>query len=301
MNRNILYTGKKRYYWPGGPTDKLDPYWKPPTSIGEVNMFDVNSNRKYGLNNDFSINTNNNRKYGLNFDFTKNETGKYGIDTGSSVNLGQDKLNKANKFGTAIQGAIQLGQTAVNGLKTGNNNTNQGMYDTSIGVSDATEKDANNVTNTYTAGMNQMNLMSKTGNGNVSARDLKTHKGWKNILGSTGKGAAAGASVGSVILPGMGTVVGGVIGGVVGGIASGIGELFGWRKRKKQAEEMNRKKREADYAVDYYNSKQAEQLQSANDNAAHSMANQNRYSILGLMARGGRRNCLINNKHNRLC
>lgn len=242
-------------------------------------------------------------RFGYNLDFTKKDDfAKYGLSNSGTGNAGlMNNANQfVNKYGTALQGAVELGQTVAEGFKTGKNNTNQGMYDTSIGVSDATEKEANNVTNTYTAGQNTMNLMSRTGRGPVKARDLKTHKGWKNILGSTGKGAMAGATMASV-LPGIGTIAGGIVGGVAGLIGSSVGELFGLFKRKKQAKEINRAKQEADYSVDYYNSKQAEQLQSANDNAAHSMANQNRYSVLGLMARGGRRNCLINNKHNRLC
>jgi phage tail tape-measure protein len=48
-----------------------------------------------------------------------------------------------------------------------------------------------------------------------------------NALDNMGKGAALGASVGS-LFPGLGTVIGGVAGGLIGGITS----LFGGSSRK---------------------------------------------------------------------
>lgn len=191
-----------------------------------------------------------------------------------------------------LSGAIGVANAGIQGFMTGSKNNNTGLRDTIVGTNNSIEDMANGVSNTYTAGSG-LNLMKKNDDGLKTAKDFKTHKGWKNVLGSTAAGAMAGAK--------MGGAWGAAIGGAIGLAGAGIGELIGWKKRKKQAEEANRAKLEADYSVDYYNSKQAEQLQSANDNAAHSMANQNRYSVLGLMARGGRRNCLINNKHNRLC
>jgi len=47
-----------------------------------------------------------------------------------------------------------------------------------------------------------------------------------NALDNMGKGAALGASVGS-LFPGLGTVIGGVAGGLIGGITS----LFGGASR----------------------------------------------------------------------
>ena len=138
-------------------------------------------------------------------------------------------------------------------------------------------------------------MLNKTGPA-ATANDLKTHKGWKNVLSTTGKGAAAGATLGSII-PGVGSAIGAAAGAVIGGIASGIGELFGARKRKKRAKELAEAKRAADYDVDYYNSKQAEQLASANDQAAKIQADENRRNVLALAAFGGRlkRNYLLNN------
>ena len=219
--------------------------------------------------------------------------GKLISDDSSFAQNHQKMAGALNNVYDNFDSYSQIANAAISGFNTGSKNTNQGMYDTSIGLAEKTANDASNVTNTYTAGQNTLNLMSRIGDGPVTARDLRTHKGWKNILGSTATGALAGAKIGGAW--------GAAIGGAIGLAGAGIGELIGWKKRKKQAEEMNRAKQEANFSVDYYNSKQAEQLMSANDNAAHSMANQNRYSVLGLMARGGRRNCLINNKHNRLC
>lgn len=51
-------------------------------------------------------------------------------------------------------------------------------------------------------------------------RDEKTAK----VFGSTATGAAAGAAMGTAVLPGPGTLVGGVIGAIAGGIS----EIFGW-------------------------------------------------------------------------
>jgi len=52
-----------------------------------------------------------------------------------------------------------------------------------------------------------------------------------NTLKSAGSGAAAGAAVGTMILPGFGTVAGGLIGGAAGL----IGGLFGGASRKRKA------------------------------------------------------------------
>jgi outer membrane lipoprotein SlyB len=125
---------------------------------------------------------------------------------------------------------------------------------------------------------------------------LKTHKGWKNVLNTTGKGAAAGSTIGSAIMPGIGTAIGAAAGAIIGGAAAGIGEWFGAKKRKRKAEELAERKKEADYAIAYHNSRQAEQLESANDNAAKAQADLNRRNVLALAAYGGklkRRNYLI--------
>lgn len=200
--------------------------------------------------------------------------------------------------GGIIGGALQLGETAYSGASIGSNNLDQGKLATQKGQFDFSSQQASNVAQTYSAGQNQLNLLSKTGPA-ATAQDLKTHKGWKNVLGTTGKGAAVGASLGSIV-PGIGTAIGAAAGAVIGGIASGIGELFGARKRKKRAKELAEAKRAADYDVDYYNSRQAEQLASANDQAAKIQADENRRSALALAAYGGRlkrKNYLINNRH----
>lgn len=253
---NILCNKRKRYFFPGGETDTA----------------------KY--ENDLKLAPDLNKSLAGYQPVTATNTTQLQNSNGVMNNLG-NAMDKASAWG-------KVAEVGVQGAMTGAKNTNQGMHDTSIGVSKETSNDASNVSNAYTAG-SQMKLMSKTGNF-VNAKDLKTHKGWKNILGSTVSGAAAGAAGGGA------NPYTAAAGAIIGLVSSSVGEIFGNRKRKKQAEEMNRLKTEADYAVDYYNSKQAEQLQSANDNAAHSMANQNRYSVLGLMAKGGRRNCLINTK-----
>ena len=59
----------------------------------------------------------------------------------------------------------------------------------------------------------------------ISAQTSAENKA--NTVGLMGKGAALGASVGSVI-PGVGTVIGGAV-GAIGGLAAG---LFGSSKRK---------------------------------------------------------------------
>lgn len=208
------------------------------------------------------------------------------------------------KNGTDVGGIIggalfQLGETAYSGASIGSNNLDQGKLATQKGQFDFSSQQASNVGQTYSAGQNQLNLLSKTGPA-ATAQDLKTHKGWKNVLGTTGKGAAVGSTIGSAIMPGIGTAIGAAAGAILGGVASGIGELFGARKRKKRAEELAKQKRATDYDVDYYNSKQAEQLASANDQAAKIQADENRRNVLALAAYGGRlkrKNYLINNRH----
>jgi len=54
------------------------------------------------------------------------------------------------------------------------------------------------------------------------------------ILGTAGKAAGTGASIGTMILPGLGTLIGAGIGAVAGGIGAGIGG--GVRKRRQRRE-----------------------------------------------------------------
>lgn len=205
-------------------------------------------------------------------------------------------MPKQNNFlqnaGNNIAGYAQVAQAGIQGAMNGINNTDKGKHDTVMGTMNQQMNDANNVSQSYTAGQD-VNTLSKTGAANT-ANGLKTHKGWVNILGSTVTGALAGAKVGGVW--------GAAIGGAIGLVGSSIGEIFGRRKRKKQEEEERQKKMQADYAIDYYNDKQFEQLASANDQAAKVTADQNRTSTLALMAYGGRKNnYLISNKRTLLC
>ena len=196
-----------------------------------------------------------------------------------NVLKGMDKVSAG--MGKA-NGYIETAKTVVNGFTTGAKNTNKGLYDSTIEEAKGIQQNANDVNKTYQGGENQLNLLKRGPQEKLTAKDLKTHKGWVNILGTTASAAMSGAKVGGVY--------GAVIGGVAGLVGSSLGEIFGWKKRKKQAREINNARQDANYAVDYYNSKQAEQLTSANENAAHSIANENRRSVLGLMAHGGRMN-----------
>lgn len=218
----------------------------------------------------------------------------------SNINMQHvEGVPKENMFGSTssndimgkVGGYVQVAEAGIGGAINGANNWNKGQVETEKNTFKSTENEANNVAQQYSAGQTQMNILSKTGPAS-SANDLKTHKGWKNILGSTGKGAMAGASVGGIW--------GAAIGGAIGLIGSSIGEIFGRRKRKREAEKLAQMKKESDFAIDYHNSKQAEQLASANDQAAKVQADENRRSVLALAAYGGRlkrKNYLINNRH----
>ncbi len=61
----------------------------------------------------------------------------------------------------------------------------------------------------------------------------------KNVAGMTGKGAAAGAAIGSVI-PGVGTAIGGAVGAVGGAIVGVFGNKKAEKDRKKANEENER-------------------------------------------------------------
>lgn len=299
---NILFKNiKKKLFFPGGPLntawdvtkymslDNQNSTYKTPNTL-----YDQNQYAKYGRNADFTVNDN--ARYGMNSDYTFNENTKIGgvsnavSNTGTGVTdlVGGDK--KGFDLGNAMDKASAWGKVAevgVQGAMNGAKNTDQGKHDTTMGVLRQNESDANNVNQAYTAGQ-ELRLMGRNPSTNT-ANSLKTHKGWKNILSSTASGAMAGAAAGGGANPYTA-----IAGAAIGLIGSSLGEIFGRRKRKKMAEQEAEQKRASDYAVDYYNSKQAEQLASANDNTAHSIANQNRYSVFGLMARGGKRNCLTN-------
>lgn len=195
-----------------------------------------------------------------------------------------------------VSKGIETAQFVADTLEQGKNNYDKGKADTQEGMFNENRKQAENVGQAYTAGHTQLNYMSRNG-ASASAKDLKTTKGWKNVLGATGKGAALGNSIGTMIMPGIGTAIGTAAGAVFGAAISGIGEWIGARRRKKEAEKLARLKRESDHSINYYNSRQAEQLASANDNAAKAIADQNRQSVLNLVAYGGRlnrRNYLLN-------
>lgn len=185
-----------------------------------------------------------------------------------------------------ISGGLQIAEAGIGGAINGSTNWNKGNVQTQEGQFNFANNQANNVSQSYTAGQNKLNLLSRVGSA-ATADDLKTHKGWTNILGSTAKGAMAGASFGPY---------GAIIGGAVGLVGSSLGELFGKEKREKEAKRLKELQKEADYAVAYHNSRQAEQLASANDNAAKAQADLNRRNVLALAAYGGklkRRNYLI--------
>lgn len=323
--KNCLIHRKKRYFEGGGNTynpvtntysfKQFDTNWKP-------DAVSTNTNAKYGLNSDFSamnkeqsfanrtgINTES--LLGGNSD-TKNSNTTSTIASGINdvVQTGIDASNKnqtgdktkdnlktfgaiSNKIGSMTGPYGQVANAAVQGFIGGATNYDKGKAETEINTMKETERQANNISQQYTAGQNQLNTLKRTGTV-YGQKKLKTGKGWKNVLGATASGAMAGAAIGGPW--------GALIGGAIGAAGAGIGSIFGRKKRDKLAEQMKNAKRSEDYAVDYYNSKQAEQLQSANDNAAKVEADRNRQSILNLVAYGGKlkRNCLIG-KRNKLC
>lgn len=324
--KNFLINRKKRYFEGEGNTynpvtntysfKQFDTNWKP-------DAVSTNTNAKYGLNSDFSamnkeqsfanrtgINTES--LLGGNSDTKKSDTKistiaseindvvQTGIDASNKNQTGDKTKDNLNTFG-AISDKIgsmtgpygQVANAAVQGFIGGATNYDKGKAETEINTMKETERQANNISQQYTAGQNQLNTLKRTGTV-YGQKDLKTGKGWKNVLGATASGAMAGAAIGGPW--------GALIGGAIGAAGAGIGSIFGRKKRDKLAEQMKNAKRNEDYAVDYYNSKQAEQLQSANDNAAKVIADQNRQSVLNLVAYGGklRRNCLIG-KRNKLC
>ena len=324
--KNFLINRKKRYFEGEGNTynpvtntysfKQFDTNWKP-------DAVSTNTNAKYGLNSDFSamnkeqsfanrtgINTES--LLGGNSDTKKSDTKistiaseindvvQTGIDASNKNQTGDKTKDNLNTFG-AISDKIgsmtgpygQVANAAVQGFIGGATNYDKGKAETEINTMKETERQANNISQQYTAGQNQLNTLKRTGTV-YGQKNLKTGKGWKNVLGATASGAMAGAAIGGPW--------GALIGGAIGAAGAGIGSIFGRKKRDKLAEQMKNAKRNEDYAVDYYNSKQAEQLQSANDNAAKVIADQNRQSVLNLVAYGGklRRNCLIG-KRNKLC
>lgn len=323
--KNVLINRKKRYFEGGGNIynpvtntysfKQFDMNWKP-------NAVSTNTNAKYGLNSDFSamnkeqsfanrtgINTES--LLGGNSDIKNSDTTstiasgindvvQTGIDASNKNQTGDKTKDNLKTFG-AISDKIgsmtgpygQVANAAVQGFIGGATNYDKGKAETEINTMKETERQANNISQQYTAGQNQLNTLKRTGTV-YGQKNLKTGKGWKNVLGATASGAMAGAAIGGPW--------GALIGGAIGAAGAGIGSIFGRKKRDKLAEQMKNAKRSEDYAVDYYNLKQAEQLQSANDNAAKVEADRNRQSILNLVAYGGKlkRNYLIG-KRNKLC
>lgn len=326
--KNILLR-KKKYFLSGGPTNTYNT---------ATNSWNFGKLQQPNFNNNLLINSNQNAKYGLNEDFSKmnkeqsfaNRTGintesllggnsdiknsnttstiasgindvvQTGIDASNKNQTGdktKDNLKTfgaiSNKIGSMTGPYGQVANAAVQGFIGGATNYDKGKAETEINTMKETERQANNISQQYTAGQNQLNTLKRTGTV-YGQKKLKTGKGWKNVLGATASGAMAGAAIGGPW--------GALIGGAIGAAGAGIGSIFGRKKRDKLAEQMKNAKRSEDYAVDYYNSKQAEQLQSANDNAAKVEADKNRQSILNLVAYGGKlkRNCLIG-KRNKLC
>ena len=231
---NLLYR-KKKYFWPGGSLDSLEGTRPNDKLLNPPQVQnEVLENPLYKQPKDFS-----------------KLTGAY---------------NKVSENFDSYSGIVKAG---VNGALTGANNQDKGKHDTAMNTMKQQEKDAADVLRGYTAGQN-VNLLKKSYPAN-SAKDLKNHKGWKNILGSTASGAMAGATIGGGFNP-----YGAAIGAVVGLIGSSVGEIFGARKRRKQAEQEAEQQRNTNYAIDYYNNKQFEQLESANDQAAKNTADLNR-------------------------
>lgn len=299
------YLLQKRYFKGGGITL---PYNSSVTNFLNQNQFNRSFNS--GLNNSYNpyANSNQNAKYGLNDNFSSmdvfqafnNKTGNSVTDTKfNPLSIPQQSSFKQTlgKIGNGINAAmpyVQAAQQAVNlgidSYKTGASNNDIGKANYVIGTLKGSEQQANNVAQSYSAGQTEFNTMDKLSSGISSQKDLKTGKDWKNVLGSTGKGAGIGASAGTMIMPGIGTAIGAIGGALIGGLSSGIGAIFAKNKRKKEAEKAQISERNQNYAVDYFNSKQAEQLQSANDNAAKAQANQIRSSVLSLVAFGGKLN-----------
>lgn len=244
-------------------------------------------------------NQNQNFKYGLNSDYSSmdkfqsfnNRTGNLASKVNYTSTQNQPKNNFLNSNATQLLGTgVQMAGVVAEGISNGKNNVNNGLYDTQKGQFDFTSEQASNVEQSYSAGQNQLNLRSKTGPA-ATAKDLKTHKGFTNILGSTTSGAIAGSTFGPI---------GTIIGGAVGLLGSSIGEMFSKNKREKEAERLRQAKLDADYAVEYHNNRQAEQLASANEQYAKIQADENRRNVLALAAFGGRlrrKNYLLENKY----
>ena len=194
-----------------------------------------------------------------------------------------------DKVSAAADGVMAITQSVVDGA----NNIDKGKHEETMNAMQNNRLEAeNNMNQSYSAGQ-ELNLMGR-GVGANSAKDLKAHKGWKNILGATAAGATAGLTIGGPW--------GAAIGGAVGLIGSSIGEIFGAKKRRKAEREERERKADQDYAIKEYNQRQASLLESANENANKVTAEENRTSVLGLMAYGGRRkNYLINNRRRVIC
>lgn len=278
MRNVLLNKRKKRFYLPGGITDLVGNNPNQTDWINAGNTFDntktvptkpqsvLDEEKKWNIKTDPIQNSNNLSK-----------------QTTNVLTTDKPKTDWSGK----ISGGLQIAEAGIGGAINGSNNWNKGKVHTQEGQYNFINNQANNVSQSYTAGQNKLNLLSRVGSA-ATADDLKTHKGWTNILGSTAKGAMAGAS--------MGGAYGAIIGGAVGLIGSSLGELFGRDKREKEARRLKELQKEADYAVAYHNSRQAEQLASANDNAAKAQADLNRRNVLALVAYGGklkRRNYLI--------
>ena len=95
----------------------------------------------------------------------------------------------------------------------------------------------------------------------VNWKDLRPSKGkqWLNV----GKAGLAGASAGTAIMPGWGTL----IGGAVGLVAGGLGSLFGRRKAKNEADRLNRERQNAVALQNHANSMGVAYNQQAINNA----------------------------------
>lgn len=277
MRNVLLNKRKKRFYLPGGITDLVGNNPNQTDWINAGNTFDntqtVPTKPQSVLDEE--------KRWNIKYDPIQKPDNPIASETTQTPSA--PKTDWSGK----ISGGLQIAEAGIGGAINGSNNWNKGKVQTQEGQYNFINNQANNVSQSYTAGQNKLNLLSRVGSA-ATADDLKTHKGWTNILGSTAKGAMAGAS--------MGGAYGAIIGGAVGLIGSSLGELFGRDKREKEARRLKELQKEADYAVAYHNSRQAEQLASANDNAAKAQADSNRRSVLALAAYGGklkRRNYLI--------
>jgi len=236
-----------------------------------------------------NINLNNNNFQSL---AVNNNSGSGNFE--STFNTINDAAAKISPYAAAAKAAIDIG---IDSYKSGASNFNKGKAKSTLNILKENEKQANNVIQSYTAGQTDLDTITRFDSGIYSQKDLKTGSDAKNVglstLKGTGMGAAAGATLGTVV-PGIGNVVGTVAGAIIGGtiglVSSGIGAISGKNKRERERKKISTAQNSQDFAVDYHNWQQASQLESANNNAAQVQNNQVRQNVLSLVAFGGKLN-----------